>query len=211
MIVAVEFYVRCLNLRNNLPVPCSFCLQSEARDRKVVTLSEAYRRPDLVAVRHWHLSDCVDKQSLPTISEKLIPRSEIFNHDFVIVPNHYLMDFHGPCYIPSSLNTVRTPMTQEQFANFYSAFLRTDAHTYFKETWVWREFIKTYLPFLSGLLDDERDEVKRLRDAMQIVMQMQPELWHKWLHWRRHMLDFSGLPGELAFCREYAGSVFTFV
>jgi len=176
-----------------------------------VTLNEAYRRPDLVAVRHWHLSECLNEQSLPVLSEKLVPREEVYDSDFVVVPDHRLMTYHSP-FIPASLNSLRQPMSQDQFVTFYNAFLRTDVHLHYKETWIWREFMKAYLPFMAGLLiSDERDEITRLRDLMSLVMNTQPQLWHKWLHWRRYMIDFKGLPGEVAFCREYGPAVFRFV
>ena len=210
MIVALEFYVRCLNLRHNLPVPCSFCLEHKDGDRKVVTLHEAYRRPDLVAVRHWHLSECLNEQALPVLSEKLVPKGEVYDSDFVVVPDHRIMSYHSP-FIPASLNSLRTPMSQEQFSGLYNTFLRTDVHLHYKETWIWREFLKAYLPFMINLFSDDRDELTRLRDLMSLVMNTQSQLWHKWLHWRRYMIDFQGLPGEIAFCREYGRAVFHFV
>ncbi len=210
MLVALEFYVRCLDLRHNLPIPCSLCLEGENGDRKVVTLNEAYRQPDVIAVRHWHLSDCAGTQALPAISEKLVPRQQVFDSDFVVVPDHRLMHYRGH-FIPSGLNTQRTPMSEETFSTFYNNFLRTDAHLHHKEVWIWREFIKAYIPYMSSFfVNDERDEFTRLRDLMSLIQHTQAELWHKWLHWRRYMLDFAGLPGEIAFCREYGDAVFTF-
>lgn len=211
MIVALEFYVRSLNLRDNLPVPCSFCLESSLGDRKVVTLNAAYRHPELVAVRHWLLSDCLNEQSLPAISEKLIPRDDIFDHDFVVVPQHRIMSFVSP-YIASSLNFPNKPMPQDQFSMLYDGLLRTDVHIAYKEAWVFREFTKVYLPFMSDLLwgEGEAREINKLRELMAAVMNAQPELWHKWLHWRKYMIDFQGVPGEIAFCREYGPAVFSF-
>lgn len=210
MIVALEFYIRCLDLHNNLPIPCSFCLENGDGDRKVVTLNEAYRHPELVAVRHWLLSQCVSEQALPVLNEQLIPRDEVYCHDFVVVPQHSIMSFQAP-FIPSSLNVNHKPMPADQFTNLYTNFLRTDVHLYYKETWIWREFLKTYMPFMASFIWDERDELGRLRDLMSLVMNSHPELWHKWLHWRKYMIDFQGLPGEIAFCREYGSKVFSFV
>jgi hypothetical protein len=210
MIVALDFYVRSLNLRDNLPVPCSFCLESTLGDRKVVTLNAAYRHPELVAVRHWLLSDCLREQSLPALNEKLIPRESIFEHEFVIVPQHQIMGFVSP-YIVSSLNFSDKPMPQDQFSMLYDGILRTDVHTVYKEAWIFREFTKVYLPFMIDMLfEGESRSVDKWRELMAAVMTAQPELWHKWLHWRKYMIDFQGIPGEIAFCREYGQSVFSF-
>jgi len=210
MLVALEFYVRCLDLRNNLPVPCSFCLENEHGDRKVVTLNEAYRHPELVAVRHWLLSDCTREHALPVLSEKLVPREQVFDHDFVVVPEHKIMNFQGH-FIPSSFNFTNKPMPEEQFLKLYENFLLNDVHLYYKETWIWREFLKVYLPFMSSFSWDAHDEFSRLREMMRLVMVAHPELWHKWLHWRKYMIDFNGLPGEAAFRREYGKAVFSFI
>jgi len=212
MIVALEFYVRSLKLRDNLPVPCSFCLESIQGDRKVVTLNAAYRHPELVAVRHWLLSDCLNEQSLPAITEKLVPRAEIFDHDFVVVPQHRIMAFYCP-FIASSLNFPNKPMRADEFSMLYDSLLRTDIHTHHKETWVFREFVKVYLPFMSDMLHEIGvfgNEFAKLRELMAAIMNTQPELWHKWLHWRKYMIDYDGIPGEIAFCREYGPAVFSF-
>ncbi len=209
MIVALEFYVRSLDLRNNLPIPCSFCLESSLGDRKVVTLNEAYRQPELVAVRHWHLSDCIREQTLPVLTEKIVRKSEVFDHDFVVVPKHRILSYYTP-YVPCSFNLSNRPLYENQFNTLYDNFLRTDIHLRFKEVWIWREFLKAYLPFMASIMWDERDEVNRLREMMSLVQTNQQELWHKWLRWRKYMLDLPGLPGEIAFCREYGKNVFDF-
>lgn len=210
MIVALEFYVRCLNLRDNLPIPCSFCLENAQGDRKVVTLHEAYRHPEVVAVRHWHLSDCVEKQSLPVLSEKLVPKEGVYDHEFVVVPQHRIMSFHTTS-IPNSLNSVSKPMSPEHFFFYYTNLLNTDLHMRYKETWIFREFMKAYMPFMASFTWDDRDEFSRLRELMSLVKENQPDLWLKWLNWRKYMIDFAGLPGEMAFCRQYGSATFSFV
>lgn len=209
MLLALEFYVRCLDLRHNLPVPCSFCLENTQGDRKVVTLNDAYRKPNLVAVRHWHLSDCLNEQALPSLSEKLVPQEELFQSDFVVVPDHRIMGYHSPPVI-SSLNLLSRPMKADQFLPLYESLFKPDVHLFYKETWVWREFLRVYLPFMSSYLSEFENEVQKLRELMAVVMTGQPDLWHKWLHWRKYMIDFQGIPGEVAFCREYGSSYFIF-
>lgn len=210
MTVALEFYIRCLNLRDNLPIPCSFCVESNWGDRKVVTLTDAYRQPTFVAVRHWLLSDCEADQSLPAIQEKLVLRNEVFKDPFVIIPQHSILKYVGHC-VPHSINTAWRPPTPDVFASYYDSFLNPDVHVFYKELWVWREFIKVYLPFMAVSTSVEpKEEISRLREIMMMILNTQPELWRKWQHWRKYMTVFDGLPGELAFHSEYGSSIFEF-
>lgn len=140
----------------------------------------------------------------------MVSKKEVFDHDFVVVPDHRIMAFHNPC-IPNSLNFIGKPMPQEQFSTFYAGLLRTDIHLHYKETWVFREFLKAYMPLMSSFVWNERDEFSRIRGMMNLVRDNQLDLWRKWLNWRKYMIDFAGLPGEIALCREYGKETFKFV
>jgi hypothetical protein len=173
-------------------------------------LNDAYRHPDQIAVRQWNLTECEDNQSLPTIQERIIPRGEVFISDAVIIPNHRLLNLVNGIGIPSGLNFRNKPMPADQYTRFYDKLLSMESQLFIKETWVWREFIRVYLPLMYTLIYSERDEFDRLREIMSMIPTNQPELWHKWLRWKKYMLDMPGVPGEILFYKEY-GSVFRFV
>ncbi len=143
MLLALEFYVRTINPRVNLPVPSSFCVQSGDGDRKVVTLHAAYKRPDVVAVRHWHLSDCTRHCSLPGLKEKLVARDKVLDDDFVVIPDHRILKFKSQP-LPQDRNTIRGPMPVDLHNEIYDRILSTESHQLVKCLWVWREFVKIY-------------------------------------------------------------------
>lgn len=203
MIAALEFYVRSLNLRDNLPIPCSFCIEGNSGDRKVVTLNEAYRHPEQIAVRQWSLTDCEDNQALPALQEQIILREEVFDSKAVVMCEHAILDLVNGVTIPSSRNFRNRPMPLDQYLRYYDTLLTMERQLFIKETWVWREFLKVYLPLMYSMMFGERDEFDRLREAMLLISQNQPELWHKWLRWKKYMLDMPGLPGEIVFHEEY--------
>lgn len=210
MIAALEFYIRSLKIRDNLPIPCSFCVESYLGDRKVITLNEAYRHANQVAVRHWNLTDCIDTQSLPAIEEKVIPRNEVFTNEAVIIPGCRILNLVSGVAISSGLNMRNRPMTAEQYNRYYDDLLSMNSQNYIKEIWVWREFVRVYLPLLYSLIYGERDELDRLRELMSSLAVKQPELWHKWIRWKKYMLDMPGLPGEVLFYDDYP-SAFRFL
>ena len=209
MILALEFYTRSLNLRNNPQIPCSFCLESDLGHRKVVSLNYAYRSKNTIAVRHWNLSDCPVEQALPALSEKIIPISQIYDHDSVVVPNHKIMFYNCPS-LASSSNNHDNPTNIQFFSRVYDSIFDFQhsnylgSHLYYKETWIWREFVRSYLSINYSF-----DQISKLRQLLySMSSSSNSKIWYTWLLWKKYLLDFPNTPGEMLYCRQYGSNCF---
>lgn len=210
MLLVLEFLLRTLDSLVNLPVPCSLCLQSGYGDRKVVTLNRSYRQPDTIAVRHWYLSDCTRNCSLPGFTETLVSYAEVTGDPSVILPDHCILAFNATP-IPNGQDTFRGPITAKEYNNFYDGICLMQEHAMTKDLWVFREFVKVYLPYLCDSSPlDERVELEWLMNLAATVKETEPDLWLKWNHWRRYLTHFKGLPGELVFGPLYGTASFSF-
>src|SRR5690348_1351440 len=95
MYLALEYLIRTNIVREWLEVPCSLFVTERATfNKKVVTICEEFKPSVFYSVKHWHIHSCKKHQALPSFAEFRVPKSEVFSHQAVILPDHRLMPFH---------------------------------------------------------------------------------------------------------------------
>lgn len=202
MILATEYLARAGIFRKMMSVPCSlFLSDSLSGEKKAVTIRPCYSCDKIMVVKHWSLTTCDPEQHLPPFDEYLVPLSGIFNDCRVVLPGHRLLNIVETT-IPLQHNSVTSPMPAEIYNNNVNGYLEFVPHKNKKAAWLWRQFVAVYSPTLYAITSDMSWGAQHSQQQ-DIVENMDPERWSRWLKWRRHLLDFSGLPGELAFLREY--------
>jgi hypothetical protein len=203
MHLATEYFVRSGIAKKMLRIPCSLFVTAADDEKKVITITNGYRLANGYVVKHWFVSRCQPDQALPSIQEHVVSR---LDDPHIVLSGHRLLRYKEMA-VPTNLNTERHPMDERTYNHYADQFLHTFDHDLNRENWLWEEFIRIYLPHLlrlCGTIFTYRTEQDAANDQREIVFKHYPDRWLHWLKWRRYMLDFKGIPAELAFARDYS-------
>lgn len=186
MNLGIEYLVRTGVVRNFLETPCSLFYQNKEGDKLVVTL---HKEDPGYAMRHWKVF---------AYGENLPPMEEFYTEtpfdDFRVPSGFTLLEYREEP-VEDHENHWRRPMSISLYKSYCEHFLNSNRHRRIKEVWLWRGFTKA-----CGIEFERRAHfyLEYLTEAA-IVEERYPDNWRRWLVWRKHMLDFQGVPGELIF------------
>jgi hypothetical protein len=205
MQLALEYLIRTGLVREWFKVPCSLFLNEHGTFSKLaITITEEFKPSEFYSVKHWHVGSCKNHQALPSFTEHRVPKSDVFTHPSVIIPNHSLLPyFVSP--IPSTSNSYNHPMLAEIYNHYYDNFLESKKHRELKINWLWREVVLTYIPTLlhGNYIDSYNTEAENAAGQRQFIGYTHPEIWQCWGKWVKYILFLDGVPAELIFYGEF--------
>lgn len=209
MQLAIEYLARQGMLRQLFEVPCSLFVVGMGMPNKIsITISEEFKPSNFYCVKHWRVHECDKKQALPSFAECRVPKSEIFDHEAIIMPDYRSMIYHASP-IPFSHNQYNRPMKDETYNYYYDNYLNSYRHREEKINWLWDCFLSTYLPHLCGkshYISQFKSDSEIASDQRSMVAASHTEVWQCWSKWCKYMLYLDGIPGELVFMDEYRKS-----
>ena len=159
--------------------------------------------------KRWNLYLCTPEQALPPMEEY---KTDQIDDPKIVLPSTELLRFrHTP--IPSNENNSRRPM--ENYNDYFDNYLETFVlHNTYKEKWLWNAFLSIYQPDLIALGLAIKRSISMygsyatpeiMENQKNILEENHPGIWKYWQLWRRHMLDFRGIPGEFVFTSYFTG------
>ena len=203
MYLATEYFIRSGIAKRMLRIPCSlFVTEGLIGEKKVISIANGYRLTDRYVVKHWLVGSCQPEQALPAIREFVISS---LNDPHIVLSGHHLLKYNEKA-VPSHLNSDRHPMMEDIYCHYADTFFGTPEHSTSRQNWLWEDFIRIYFPHLlrlCGTIFTYRSADDAAADQREIVKKHYPDRWVYWLKWRRYMLDFEGIPAELAFAGDY--------
>jgi hypothetical protein len=223
MNLGIEYLVRSGLVRGFLEFPCSIFVKSASDDKIVVTINEANTQNDkhavLYSVRNWFVSDCDEKQPIPSMEETIVRDVDLFIDPAVVLPGF------SPLYFDcNSLEWKRNrgndghPMPDYIYEDYFNKMLFPTSHKVKKESFLWNCFTTAYIPSIRHMVNDEmsieympgympslRRKSKNKAHSVQqkLVERNFKTIWQAWLKWSKFML-FDTVPGELIFMRDYS-------
>ncbi len=206
MHLAIEYLVRKGLIRQWMKVPCSlFTIEQGTFNKVAITINEEFKPSQFYCVKHWHVSACSRSQMLPSFSEFRVPKSDVFSHESVVVPNHRLLAYHASP-VPFSENLSHHPMDGKIYNHYYDNYLDTMNHKEEKLNWLWKEFVQKYVPQLcdsKAYIPVYKSSSEIATDQRSMVASLYSEIWQWWIKWCKYMLCIDCFPGELVFLGEY--------
>lgn len=202
MNISIEYLTRTRLIEDLTTFPCSFFLNGKINFSKVaICINQSTTG---YSVKRWNISECSATEALPPMEEYNV--EDIFHDPHIIMPDMEILRCrYSP--IPSRENTSRKPM--ENYIRYFNDYLtKFDEHQVFKERWLWNSFLNIYYPELIVLgmsikrslnMYGDYAALEIMENQKQIIEHQYPKLWKFWNMWHRHMLDFTGIPGEFVF------------
>lgn len=198
MNLGLEYLIRSKLTSSFVNLPCSLFLKNEIANRKLVVTLD--RKNGYYIFKHWHLNDCGTNQVLPKMEE--FRSSQLINSSSV-VSGYSILKYKEEKF-PIKYNSWRFPMSKELYDDFHNHFINSRRHARAKEEWLWHVFLSTYIPDISF----PRFEFT-LFNYQKTIERLHPKKWKIWNLWRKHMLDFPGIPGEFIFMDAYDFNFFS--
>jgi hypothetical protein len=205
MNLAIEYLLRNKKIHTMLSVPCSLFLTTDTDNKFVVTISNCWGNSDLLIVKHWRIWETKPEDKLPPFIEVKINKEEVFTSPMTIIENCKILDYQeqpfeagGRQHTDYPLGYEESRQYQESLDNFYQSTLHKER----KANWLWEEFDKIYIP-IDLKLQYGTDPNGGQQLQREIIQFYSKPLWHKWLLWKKYLLEFPGTSAELVFRREY--------
>ena len=196
---AFEYILRNDILKELLPIPCSlFLFHNYDLKCMVMTISEEFKANNCYSVKHWHLNRCNSEIALPPISEFHVQKSKIFTDEAVILPSYNLIKYQID-EIPHHENSHREPMSSELYSLYFLNTLKGSKHQIFRNTWLWNQFIKIYIPNFNQ--NAYNSKYNTHKDQIKIVSEIYKREWKIWQVWKKFMMLNSA---ELFFFKHYS-------
>ncbi len=206
MNIGVEYLARTRLVEDLITYPCSFFLANKNNGNKIII---CINKDQNYLVKQWNLYQCNASQALPPMEGW--ETSEITDTK-IILPGMEILSYKHMS-IPARENTTRKPM--DKYNGYFDDYLeRFDLHNKYKERWLWNSFLSIYSPELVALGMEIKRNVNMygvyaiheiMENQKQIIEFRYPKIWKYWNLWRKHMLDFDGVPGEFVFAGHYSG------
>ena len=187
MNLGIEYLIRTGTIKDFLEAPCSLFCRTEENDKFVITLHEENTG---YVIRHWKVF---------AAGKNLPPMEEFYTEDPFedprIKPSGSTLLEYQEEPVEDHDNYYNRPMAISLYKSYCEHFLNSNKHQRVKEVWLWRSFTKA-----ANIKFERRVHfyMEYLTEAA-IVEEKYPDDWRRWLVWRKHMLDFQGVPGELIF------------
>jgi hypothetical protein len=208
MNISLEYLQRTGVLKDIASYPCSLFLTHPYNNNKIVIVVD--RRGDKFILRQWDVFACEADQILPPLKETVVENP--FEAKFI--PFGYILFDCRTQSIPWRENGVTHPMKQDRYYAYFDNICQNNfiRHNEAKDRWLWAAFISIYHPELlvysmsvkrSLNFYSSYGESEIINDQKQIVDTNFPRDWKCWNIWRRHMLDYMGVPGEYLFRHAY--------
>jgi hypothetical protein len=206
--ISIEYLIRTGLAKDLITFPCSvFLTKRQLGNRLVISID---KNENGYSVKRWNIYECDPSQALPPMEEHLV--KDLFNDPQVILPDTVMLNFQHKS-IPSEENSVKHPMPSIKYQNYFDKYLQNfDLHNIAKERWLWNSFLSIYHPQIIILGMSIKRSIGFLGSyAEKEIMQNQKDIielhfsktWKFWNIWKRHMLEFEGMPGEFCFCSIY--------
>lgn len=205
MNLAIEYILRNKKIHTMLSIPCSLFLTTNTDDKFIVTLNNYWGSSEIIIVKHWKLWETKPEDRLPPFVEMKINREDVFTSPMTVIENCKIMDYFEQPYETGGRQHTDYPLGYEE-ARLYQDSLdnlyQSNLHKEKKTNWLWAEFDRIYIPMDLRLQygDDPNGGQQLQREIVQFYSR---PLWHKWLMWKKYLLDFSGTSAELVFRKEY--------
>lgn len=187
-----------------LSLPTSVFLTTENGQKLVLTLGNSYGQHG-VLVKHWKLWETSKDDRLPPFDEYRVPRDELFESPHVILKNCKIMDYVEnpyPCGGKQHTDFTLGQSQQIEYHDCLDNFYNTEAHRNARLAWLWSAFEITYVSE-DLQFPYTKDSDKGMQIQRDLVQFYSKPMWYTWLYWRKHLLDFPGVAGELVFRRDY--------
>lgn len=201
----LEYLSRTSTIREFTTFPCSVFVTNTSNGEKIVFSIEKYKTNSF-KVKKWYLSEVKLNGFLPK-SETFL-WEDVFEEIKNISSHLSLMKFTHKGY-PARENSYNHPMSEDRFKLYYDGYMSNFSnHNMKKEYWLWNAYVSLYFPELVVI---ERSIKRNLRffgelaekeiyeDQKRSIKNKEPKKWNAWLSWKRNMLNFAGIPGELVF------------
>lgn len=199
MNLSVEYLQRTNVIQNLMTFPCSIFLSHKQTGKKVIVCVN--KNIETFFIKVWKISQSAHNQALPPFEEFEIKKISELDKEFF---NYKILDVKY-CSIPSKENSHNHPMSLKLFELYFSDHLSNfKGLLKMKEDWLWYSFLDAHHPEIISLgLTMKRtlriSKNKFIADQKKIVFKNYYKSWKIWLLWKKHMLNFSGLPGEVGF------------
>lgn len=203
MNIAIEYLVRNKRTRNLLHIPCSLFLNTET-DRKLVVTIKNHYGPGELTVKHWLLWEATSEDRFPKFIEYKVKKEDVFTSEHVVVPKCKLLRFEESPYPSGTKQHSDFPHSteeQQEYEDCIVNFYNPPVHNQKRTNWLWQAFSDQCVP--EDLKFDIGQTSKSFDLQREIIQFYSKPLWHTWIYWKRHLLDFPGPAAELVFHAEY--------
>jgi len=204
MNIVIEYLSRTGVAEGLMSTPCSIFFTYRTGDRFVLCVNKCCND---YSVKRWNIYQCESSHALPPFEE--FTTDNLFNDDRVVTSDVSILNLRHKG-ISTIDNCQNRPMSNEMFEKQFDHYLNDFTfHNHIKEKWLLNSFLNVYHPEIILIsLNIKRNLVlfndtrlnKEIFDCQLYVLEKKyPKSWKYWLMWRKHMLDFEGIPGEFAF------------
>ena len=215
MNLGIEYLVRSGIVREFIKFPCSIFVKS-GEEKIAVTINKANIQDDencvLYSVRNWFISECDEKQPIPSMDESIVRDVDLFHSTKVVIRGF------SPIYFDcNSIEWKRNrgnnghPMPDYIYEDYFHKMLSPTAHKIKKENFLWGCFTKAYIPSVHHMVSEKYNFGEYLGGSprsstflkqQKLVEENFRAIWWAWLKWKKFMI-FDTVPGELIFMRDY--------
>lgn len=223
MNLGIEYLVRSGLVREFITFPCSVFVKSADGIKIAVTINKANightEHCTQYSVKKWFISDCDEKQPIPSMQEEIVRDVDLFHSPSVILKGF------SPLYFDcSSVEWKRNrgnnghPMPDYMYEDYFHKMFSPTGHKVKRESFLWEAFTEAYIPSIRHMVDQSYsfdefvpNSIRSRRTARNDVHVSQQKLvernfktiWWAWRKWKKFML-FDSVPGELIFMRDYS-------
>jgi hypothetical protein len=220
MNLGIEYLVRSGLVREFMTFPCSIFVKSADGVKVAITINKANtghtEHCTQYSVRNWFISDCDEKQPIPSMHEEMVQDVDLFHSPSVILKGF------SPLYFDcNSVEWKRNrgnnghPMPDYMYEDYFHKMFSPIGHKVKRETFLWSCFTEAYIPSIKHMIDDDYGNSyipssirNKARSTVHLKQQKLVErnfrtIWWAWQKWKKFML-FDSIPGELIFMRDYS-------